>query len=510
VVKPLQGKIGPAAPYALLHADPKRRFVVMCQARLDTDNNGKIDVGHLHHGERVGDAFLTYLVASDTDEEIGEFIGVDPTGTYLAYTENDQLVLRNLPTGRIDVLDTNGPVARRKNALLPHAAASFGGRGGFLVYQRKRATGSVAVVHNLKTGGEHELQPVPGHLWRAELSDDERWVIVESVMADTNGDGRVGAPDLASTLLGDVCGSPAAYTIFGWYGDRPETWLARIPDDSPQKVPGYIFALGDQVLRRTEDGAIVADDLDGSTEPRIPAECGGVVIAARDHWLLVACTASPSSAAAGRPIGDLIDDCMWADRPSVECLRIRDSEHPVYAYGGPRPIPLGISASVGMGDHQLAATAEPLVLAGNPPVVFDWRTGRLTRLDGVEYVTAQWKSRLLLKRGADWVWRDLASGRQSMLAPVQDYFGGADGHQRFVYRTPWLFDLQEGRLVGKVSGDVLAVSEDGLVLTDGSSAPVGELSPARSTVERLLTFGKHGWTHAPVAALEWISPRAPE
>src|SRR5689334_22606331 len=75
---------GTAAPYTLVAVPPSGTWAVMCQARIDTNGDGKIEAYYELHGELAGDDMTAFLVDGDGRETpIDNVLARDPTGRYL-------------------------------------------------------------------------------------------------------------------------------------------------------------------------------------------------------------------------------------------------------------------------------------------------------------------------------------------------------------------------------------------------------------------------------------------
>src|SRR5690349_19626610 len=86
--------IGTAAPYELRASPPDGRWLVVCQARADTDRDRKLEVFWEIHGEAGGDALVAYLVDDRGRETVlDNVLAVDPKGRYLAVVEHGAQVL---------------------------------------------------------------------------------------------------------------------------------------------------------------------------------------------------------------------------------------------------------------------------------------------------------------------------------------------------------------------------------------------------------------------------------
>ncbi|MEO8701256.1 MAG: hypothetical protein ABI867_14495, partial [Kofleriaceae bacterium] len=177
---------GTATPYHLVELDPDGQWAVICQARADTDHDGRIVAYWQMHGDIGGDAMTAYLLdRSGRETAIDDVIGRDPSGRWLALTIAKAPILIDTRTW------TRTPI----QAELPHFDLAkgmhrwaFDPTGKHVLFFRDGR----AVVRTLATGTETELPPMA---WSARWSADGAWVRVDELAGDTNHDGFVHGPN---------------------------------------------------------------------------------------------------------------------------------------------------------------------------------------------------------------------------------------------------------------------------------------------------------------------------
>jgi hypothetical protein len=82
---PAAGTFGTAHPVVLEKAAIDGRWAVLCQAREDTDGDGKVAVSLGPRGELVGDAMRSYFIsAGGAGEPIDVFVGSDAANRFVA------------------------------------------------------------------------------------------------------------------------------------------------------------------------------------------------------------------------------------------------------------------------------------------------------------------------------------------------------------------------------------------------------------------------------------------
>jgi len=286
--------IGTAHPFVFEDVARDGGWTAICQARADTNKDGKIEIHFGHHGEPFGDEIRPYLVVgSGPGAGFDEILASDDTGRWVAARDGACLSLvdtrkkTEVVMGDADLRDDDGVFG-------PHRAASFDARGEHLLYLRGSPKGDRLVVRTLATGAEAEIDPGPGVLWRAQLDPDGQWV-----MADMITDREF--PRIVTTFAGRVCRGPAAsYSMFGM-SSRPTVtrrWVGIGGGSLSMKAPvGLIRPYGNGVLVRRDDDAIVFVDGGGKETPLVPTTCHGSVVGAdaRGRALAVVCEGMANS-----------------------------------------------------------------------------------------------------------------------------------------------------------------------------------------------------------------------
>ena len=285
-----EGVFGTDHPVVLEAAAPDGRWLSICQAREDTNGDGQTAVDYDgHHGYNMGDALRPYLVVGGgPGHAFDELLGHDPTGRYVAIREGLCLALVDTVERTATTLP-DADVRDHHRWYGQHRAVSFSAAGDRLLYFRGDASGGHVVVRSLPDGRETAIQPGPGLLWRAALDPAGRWVVIKSVLG-----GRW--PAAGVTMAPRSCR--------GWLyehgDDDPADLVIRLAPATggpPREIPGLAMPLGDEMLVRAADGAIVAQAPGGQTRVAVAASCRGrVVHADAARKLVVAACASDRDA----------------------------------------------------------------------------------------------------------------------------------------------------------------------------------------------------------------------
>ena len=448
------GHIGTDHPTSLQAIAPDGRWLVLCQARRDTDRDGGIGVRYGYHGDSYGDRMEPYLVrGTGPGVRLDTFIGSDGAGRWVAYVRRGRLLLWDSHTDRRIDLTTRVPVSRDDNHPFgAHLAGSFDHAGTRFVYLRRgRNRGLRAVVHELATGDERPLDHGRGDLWRAAFDPGGAFVIARVIPPGQRLARRV------SSLSDRRCRGPVmSYSVFGSTG--AETRLLRVTGGPPMSVEGVLSVRGNSVLRRSPDGAL-RQRTDDEVTLLGPPTCGARLlgIGPRGDDLLVACQAEGDPAPIARFSPEGRRD-VGLVAPHTE----RDVVGSYYTRIWSR-----------WRDHGTD--------------LLDFETGRVWRL-GPERDVVAVEGDLTLLFGHPYAARerepwfgvlDLRTGAQRALPVTVATYGARRRAGRWYVRQEpntersVVIDLSAGRVAGHVPGRALAVATDGRVLLARASRFAG-------------------------------------
>lgn len=238
-------------------------WVAACQAREDTDGNGRIEVFMGHHGDGYGDARRLYLLDAEHPEGLAadRVVSQDDQGRFLLWVREGRLKLRDTQLGHETDLGEAPP-----RLGLHERAGDIDATGEWLV--RLAGDGQV-LVREIATGEERPVPVGPGLAWRAYFLVPGL-LSVAVVRDDTNGDGQLNLPVLLTTLSADICrGQALSYSTYGYGGDawtNERSWV-----DGKTERRSIIASAGGDVVYRAESGVLMYD---GDTEFEIaPASC---------------------------------------------------------------------------------------------------------------------------------------------------------------------------------------------------------------------------------------------
>jgi hypothetical protein len=249
------GDIGTAHPLAGLMSSPDGRWFVLCQARKDTDGDGKIEIRYgLHHND--GDRALPYLVLGTGPGELIDYPAAQSAhGEWLAIVRAGKLELIEGATYRRWTLpaDVTNDFhwMRDKNARFVSIAAN----GSRMTYLRKERDTDIIVIRELPSGTERSI-PVDDKLWRATVDPSGRWAEVTVMRADTDHDGKIDWPGGPTRSSLSECDTDTLHH-YPPQGDEPTRRWLDLVTGSFVDDPTVIGVVGSDLLHRQTDDALV-------------------------------------------------------------------------------------------------------------------------------------------------------------------------------------------------------------------------------------------------------------
>jgi hypothetical protein len=426
------GPLGTAHPVVKVKAAADGSWAALCQAREDTDGDGQVSVGVGFHGDLFGDRMEPYIVlGAGTGVPIEDFVASDPTDRHIVVRHEGCLLLVDTRAGlRLNLSLLGADPSDDPSPLGPHGAASFDRSGRHLLYRRARgAQGRPAVVvRELATGGEKEIDPGPGLLASARFDPGSAAVVMEVVVADADGNGKLEVPERPTSLSGRRCRGPiTSYTT----GPRQkgDTEVTRVAFDGVvREVPYFERSLGAAVVVR-QNGALRLTEPSGQTVDLAPATCHASVLHAdpdrgRLFWL---CEEGPQQGNIWTRGGDGKARVLGSGARSS--LRDSDRLHPRYVSVGEGVLDLEREVVHGLkGWPQWIAAPHVLILRERALAIVDPRTGRSVALP--------------------------AADRPYLVAAA----GGV------VALPSLVIDVASGRVIGRPPTEPMAVTTDGRVL----------------------------------------------
>jgi len=444
--------IGTAHPIAVQASADDGRWVVACQARRDSNNDGSISVAIGMHGDFYGDLMTPYLiVGAGEGEALDAFVASDPADRWIVTIEGAALTLRDTIEGTRRVLDTGGLIRDPKGAGGDMIAGFDGERS--LVYLRGRdVMARTIVVHELASGRERTIDPGPGKLLHAFVAADGGQVVVA---VDLPVAGRVLARRSYTSAHRGPCRGPMMSSFSSASGGPPgEVRVIDLADDTRLNLPGgegrLIGVLGAQAIVRRPDGSIWGVALDGDAPPLqlVHATCRGKIL----------------GASVAR--GSLLIHCDSIENPRLQLHDARGVRLLEHRSGG------GYEDDWRGGDRP-----RPILHLASSVILVDLEAGRSRRIalpDDPNAHNLEWSARGLLRRsngGLQLI--DLDDGSVRALDARVDEYPGGRSVGSIVALDRLIVDVAAKQLLGVVPAVPAALTAGGHALTAEAPAPGG-------------------------------------
>lgn len=443
-VAAIVGTLGTAHRMVLQAAAPTGHWVIVCQARADSDGDGEIEAFLGHHGNTEGDAMVPYLIReAGPGEAIDEYAGSDRSGRHLAIVRAHQLVL--LDTWYDDeVVLVDAQVSDDPDPFRRRLAVSFDDAGERVAYARRSVIGHEIVVHELASGVERVIDIGGAMLWRFHLDAGGDFVFAQTIDRDTDGDGDLTLP-AARTSLGDrrCRGTVMSYGHYGQSGDEPVQRAGPAHDGALAAPMAALGVLHGELVVRRADGAIVARTPAGE-RVLVPAACGGrlVHVEPATSSIYAACTA-----------GTTPDSAEW------------DRDAPLRRFTPAGEQDLGLTVRLEQPDRW---TASDSLIYTNEGEVVHPRTGAVGRRRGGLLKLLDDRALFSGPGGMLHIGDLDGADARPLLAPVNQIGPAVDQGSMFAVMSDnhraVVVDVARERVLGFVDGPPLAITDTGEVL----------------------------------------------
>jgi hypothetical protein len=442
VLPPFSATWGTADPLSFVAAAPDRHWIAVCQARRDTNADGAIRVDVAPDGAVSGDELAGYLLdAPGPGTQMDAFGGADPSGRFVAFVQGGRLVLRDT-TNRTDV-ELPADVRDDLSPFVHPRAVAFDPTGRRLLYLQKLELGGKVVVRELGTGAEVIVDPRDGLLFRADFDPSGDAVVVRTVVADTNHDGRLDWPVREAGRPWMRCAAPLSrFPVWEHGGDDVAVRVAKATGGVARDAPGLIVPVGDALLVRDPDGSLTRVDASGRRMP-----------VARK-----ACEARLLHVDSGRGLS------------LVTCLDSKGKNEAVLVGQGPAK-PLGLTLTVAPGDHWLEGAPRLVPLhPGTDAALLDLDRREVEMLTNGDRILYTSGARALVLRGRKLVLHELGGSDAELGGDVSPLAHIVHSGPVF-FVPPFVVDVARGKLIGKAEDRALAVASDGaLLIAEGGAA----------------------------------------
>lgn len=251
-------QMGTAHPMVVREVAPDGHWAYVCQAR-----ESKELTPYFIDGKGAG-------------ERVDELLSFDRAGRFVALRVGGKLVL----------VDTVKHVRKTLGAI-PEGAreqVSIDATGAKLMYPR----GDDVVFRDLPTGKERWMQLATATTWAGKLAPGGRWLMARVARIDTDGDGKIAMP-VRDEVSRDRCSANDAIVrgmrmYAGERGDRPISVVVDTTTLGSRDLDDVLHAEGNALVRRISDEIVIEwAGPTGKTTPVVPASCKG-----RLRWVDVA------------------------------------------------------------------------------------------------------------------------------------------------------------------------------------------------------------------------------
>lgn len=259
------------------------RYVILYRFVSDTNGDGEVAVHLGDHGETTGDEPIVEVhdLVDGSFDSVDSIVVTGPRQQYFVMRNGERLFLFDTATGAELELPAD-PSPDVANPCLPSRQAVFGPAGDRLAF---RKSDGVAGALELVSGEVREFT-TDDLLWRVGAPPLTASVILQTIPADTDGDGVVTSP-AAKSSCSNRWGMRFASSLgrYGWSGDKHVSVMVW-PDGSRTEFAGNLVPIGKEHAWSGAGGITTRDGVAvdpprgcqiGSIplgSPRIVVQCG--------------------------------------------------------------------------------------------------------------------------------------------------------------------------------------------------------------------------------------------
>ncbi len=426
------------------------RWLAVCQARKDSDGDGKRAVNFGPLGDAHGDALERYLIAPSEELTIDGLLQATADGRYALLMQSGALVLWDSQSGqRLDLSALGADARLSAESFSELRTADFDANSQRLLYVRapSGAANQRLIVRSLLDGREREFDPGPGPIWRARFAPGGAFALLDVMTEDSNKNGRRDFPAPLLTTPRTCAARPGRFHTFQERGDRPERVLLPLNGAAAIHEPALLMAVGDAFLLRDEDGALWLERA-GKKRLLEPAACKGRLVHADAlrELFIVGCAQKKKTG-----------------RVSLELITRSDRKA------------LGVElASVEL-DRELSDSPRLVALyPGSDSALFDADHLDVQPLQSGDVVLATRAGHALLRRGQTLLFYDADSHAELALPFALDKYPDVFVTQPFAFVSPVLVNLDTAQAASVNQARPLALSNRGqLLIASGDRASSG-------------------------------------
>ncbi len=446
----------PGAALSVGAIDPQGRWVLFCQTEGDSKSEHNLDMQIGAQASLLGDAFRPYFARSNARMlSITALLGSSPNGRYVVLfsqangpelldTETDQS--ESLRSIDLDVRADVIPGDLRSVAFSPNSS-----KLALLIHEKRPRV----IVRDLQNKTDSEVVPVGDMVWRIAFDASGQYLVLNEVLADTNRNGRAQWPLPERPLSETRCLTPIpAYAAFLPTGDRAQITVAPVSGGKSRLIPGFVTGLGASLVVKQPSGVLSA--IEGSRVRTISSpNCNGQIIGVAPDY------------------GQILTGCRGSNgRSSVEL----DSLAAIHK--------LEVDVPTSSVDWVAPETTPYGVLySGVHSYLVDLAGARAILLEDRDQVLAQGLSGIVLRRGPTvMLYNPKSSALTPMLMDVRPGTRIVTGATTTIVGQT-VISADQGRVIGTLSGPVLAMASSGCAVV-----PLGTASSAQLFARGPLTW----------------------
>jgi hypothetical protein len=229
----------------------------------------------------AGDDLAQFLIEADGEElEIDQYLSGDPSGRYVAIRIDERTLLRDTIEKRsIDLSDLGLDASDDGRSYTPHRSLSFDPLGQRLAYLSTSGHETKLVLRDLRTGAEDEMSTGAGAVGRIEFEPDARFIRLDVVTVDTNGNGRLQGPfPIARAKRGPCPGPVPRYNVWQFPGDQAQVRLFDVAGRRFIDVPDFVMTVGADWITRNAKSELWLQPRTGLRRKISSESCAGRVL----------------------------------------------------------------------------------------------------------------------------------------------------------------------------------------------------------------------------------------
>jgi hypothetical protein len=252
-----------SGPLTFEAAAPDGRWLVTCQARADTNGDGRIEVGVTESGELTGDAMVRYLTfASGGEQAIDALLAASRDGRWLVFEREGRSELYDTETGaRVDLSALGADTRREPPPTHEHRTLAFD--DDRLFYVRSNGQAFEVLERRLSIASERTLFRGTDAIIRMELDAGGKKLALKVAGADSNKNGRSDFPHALERGKAPCLGPVQRFQVERPNADAQGNIVVDRASGEAVRVDDLAAIAGETLLRRDPEGALFADGKQG-------------------------------------------------------------------------------------------------------------------------------------------------------------------------------------------------------------------------------------------------------